>query len=401
MTDIKKWLLNNIDMKILALIMAIILWFYISSEYNIYAERYYEIEVTPVNLDPGLSIKDFREKISVGIHAQKNILENISSQKITGTVDLQGVKEAGEYQIGVDIVSPKNTNIVKVIPEEVNVIIEEILRKAYPVEYNLIGLPEKGYSLKNEPEINPKEVNITAADSIHNQIGQVKIDIDISSIDESITRMERVVIYNKENEILENLMIHPDNVFVSIQVSEGYPEKILPIKPRIVGKPAPGYFVTKIEAVPNEVQIYGNYSKIAHSEFLETIPIDVNGISKTLTVKVPPILEEGIYLAEDQETLIEVQIQLEEREEERIFESITVEPRNASPFVNFQLNPNVVYVKVSGKYNQVNSITEEDIKAFIDLSDIEKEKGKVEIELPSGINLIQMIPEEIAISTKK
>ncbi len=401
MTDIRKWLLNNIDMKILALIMAIILWFYISSEYNIFSERYYEIEVKPVNLDPGLSIKEFREKISVGIQAQKKILENISSQKITGTVDLRGIKDAGEYQIGVDIVSPKNTNIVKVIPEEVEVVVEEIISKEYSIEYNLIGLPEKGYSLKDEPEIKPKEINITAADSIHEKIGQVKIDIDISSINESLTRVEKVIIYNKENEILDNLTIQPDTAFVSIQVGEGYPERILPIKPRIVGKPAPGYFVTKIEAVPNEVQIYGNYSKISHSEFLETIPIDVNGISKTLTVKVPPIIEEGIYLSEDQETLIEVQIQVEEREEERLFESITVEPRNASPFVNFQLNPNAVNVKVSGKYNQVNSITEEDIKVFIDLSNIEKEQDKVEIELPSGINLIQIIPEEIVISTKR
>jgi YbbR domain-containing protein len=41
MIGFKKWLVNNIDIKLLAFVMAIILWFYIASEYNISAEKYY------------------------------------------------------------------------------------------------------------------------------------------------------------------------------------------------------------------------------------------------------------------------------------------------------------------------------------------------------------------------
>ncbi|MFW6148786.1 MAG: CdaR family protein, partial [Atribacterota bacterium] len=114
MIEIKKWLFNNLDIKLLALIMAIILWFYISSEYNISGERYYDIEIRPINLGKNLSIKEIREKVSVGIKGPKNILENISSQKIVGTIDLGNIKEAGEYQLSINVIVPKNTDIVKI-----------------------------------------------------------------------------------------------------------------------------------------------------------------------------------------------------------------------------------------------------------------------------------------------
>ncbi len=401
MIKIKKWLLNNLDIKLLAFVMAIILWLYISSEYNISAERYYDIEIRPINLNNNLSIKEIRDTVSVGIQGPKNILENISSQKIAGTVDLEKIKEAGEYQLSINVFIPKNTDIIKIIPNELRIVVEDISKREYTVEYNLIGLPEKGYSLEDEPEIIPREAMITGPDSMLDQIGQIRIDIDISSIREDFSREEAIVIYDKNNKVLDNLNVQPKTVLVSVRVGEGYPEKILTIKPRIIGRPAPEYFVSKIEANPSYLVVYGNYSKIVNLDFLETIPIDVNGISKTLTVKVPPIIGEGIYIINDQETLIEVQIQVEEKEEEQLFQDIPIELKEASPFLNYQLNPGTVDVRVGGKYSHMKAITREEIKVFVDLSDIEKEKVKVEIELPANIDLIQVVPEEVVILIKK
>jgi YbbR domain-containing protein len=401
MSELKKRLLNNIDIKLLALAMAIILWFYISSEYNISAERYYDIEVRAINLNDNLSIKDIRDKISVGIEGPQNTLENLSSQKIIGTIDLQNIKEPGDYQIEADVIIPKNTNITRIIPNNIMVEVEEILEKEYPVEYNLIGLPERGYSLEDLPEITPSEVTVVGPNSLLEQIEQVKIDIDISSIKDDSKSEETVYVYNKNKEEIKNLKVKPEKVFVSIEVGEGYPEKTLPIKPRIIGKPAPEYYISKIEATPSYIRVYGNYSKIRNLDFLETIPIDVNGISKTLTVKIPPIITEGVYLIDEQETLIEVRIQVEEKEEERLFDNIIINKREASPFLSYKLNPEKVDIRISGKYDDMKNITEDDIKVFVNLSDTETERAKVEVELPPGINLIQIIPEEVDIAIKQ
>ncbi|HOF03540.1 MAG TPA: CdaR family protein, partial [Atribacterota bacterium] len=128
MQIIKKWITNNLDIKLLAILMAIILWFYISSQYNTVVEKYYEIEIIPINLEDMLSIREIRERVTVGIKGPQNIVENIAANKITGTVNLQNVTEAGEYLLGVDVTAPKNTQITKLIPEKVRILIEKIVK---------------------------------------------------------------------------------------------------------------------------------------------------------------------------------------------------------------------------------------------------------------------------------
>jgi YbbR domain-containing protein len=399
--EIKKRIFNNLDIKILALAMAIVLWFYISSEYNITAERYFDIEIRPINLAENLSIKSIRDKISVGIDGPKNILENLSSQKIVGTVDLRNIEEPGKYQLEANVIIPKNTNVTRIIPNEVTVEVEEILEQKFQIEYNIIGLPERGYSLEDEPDIIPREVTIIGPDTLLKQIEQARIDIDISAIRENINTEEIITVYDRNGKEINDLLIKPNIVSVSIKVGEGYPEKTLSIKPRIIGKPAPEYYISKIEANPNFLNVYGNYSKIDKLDFLETIPIDVNGITKTLTVKIPPIIGEGIYISDEQESLIEVQIHVMEKEEERIFQNISIIKKDASPFVSYQLNPETVDVKVSGKYSDIKNITEDDVKAFVNLLDTEIVQVKVEVELPSGITLLQLVPEEVRVSIIK
>jgi hypothetical protein len=364
-------------------------------------EKYYEIEITPVNLDNSLSIKEIREKVTTGIKGPQNIVENITANKISGTVDLQSVLEPGEYIIGVDILTPKSTQITKIIPESIPITVEKIVSQVYVVEYNLIGLPKKGYSLENEPEIVPKEILITASESVHKMINLVKVDIDISDISENTEREEKVTVYTKDNAVLDSLNLKPDKVAVSIYVRKGYPEEILEVKPRIIGKPAPGFYISKIEATPNSLKIFGEYTRIINIDYLETIPIDVNGVSKTLTVKVTPLLAEGIYLAENQETLVEVQIQVDEKEEEKVFEDITVKPRNASPFIDYQLTPETVQVIVTGKHSILEGLKKEDIKAFVNLGDIELETVKVELEAILGVSMVTTIPEKVVVSTKR
>lgn len=401
MQIIKKWITNNLDIKLLAILMAIILWFYISSQYNTVVEKYYEIEIIPINLEDMLSIREIRERVTVGIKGPQNIVENIAANKITGTVNLQNVIEAGEYLLGVDVTAPKNTQITKLIPEKVRILIEKIVKQEYLVQYNLIGLPEKGYSLEDEPEIIPKDVFITAPESIHKMINQVKVDIDISDLNKSIKIKENVMVFTKDNVTINNLSIEPEKVSVSIQVREGYPEKLLSIKPRIIGKPAPGFYISKIEANPSTFKIFGEYTRIANIDFLETIPIDVNGVSKSLTVKVSPLISDGIYLAENQETLVEVQIQVDEKEEEKIFENVKIEPREASPFINYQLIPETVKVRLVGKHRYIESLKIEDIRPFVNLSDTEQKTVKVELEALPEISLVEIIPAEINVSVKR
>ncbi|MCJ7814147.1 MAG: CdaR family protein, partial [Candidatus Atribacteria bacterium] len=155
MKEFKNWFLKNIDIKLLSLFLAIILWLYIAGGENPIVENFIDISLTKSNLSEDLVIKEFPTNVSMGIKGPKNILNNISSHQIIGTVSFSEINTEGLYKLKVEVVAPKGTQITRIIPPEIKVEVEKVLTKEIEVEYSLIGVPEKGYSLTDEPQFNP------------------------------------------------------------------------------------------------------------------------------------------------------------------------------------------------------------------------------------------------------
>lgn len=403
MIELKNWFLKNIDIKLLSLFFAIILWLYIAGGENPIVENFIDISLTQINLSEGLVIKEFPANVSVGIRGPKNIINNLSSNQINGIVNFSEISKEGIYKLKVEVEPPKKTQITRVIPSEIKVEVEKILTKEVEVEYSLIGVPEKGYSLTDEPQFNPSMVKIIGAQSVLDNIKQIICAIDISGIKEDLSRKLKVKAVDVNGNEVKEVKIEPDMVEVSISLTRGYPEKQLTVKPKIIGKPAPGYYISEILSSPDEIKIFGTYSKISDIEFLETIPIDVNGITKTLSVKVPPALEEGLNIVDGEVELIEVTIQVKEVIIQKILRNISVLPQNLSPFVSCEIKPEIIDITVEGKNILIDKLEAKDIKAFVKFTDNFKveQKVKVQVDLPEGISLIKIEPEEVTVLINK
>jgi len=403
MKELKNWFLKNIDIKLLSLFLAIILWLYIAGGENPIVENFIDISLTQTNLSGDLAIKEFPTNVSVGIKGPKNIINNISSHQINGIVNFSEISKEGLYRLKVEVVAPKRTQITRIIPSEIKVEVERILTKEVEVGYSLIGIPEKGFSLADEPQFNPAKVKLIGAQSILERVKQTICAIDISGIKEDLNKKIKVRAVDVNGNDIKEVKIEPDIVGVSISLARGYPEKQLAVKPKIVGKPAPGYYISEILSSPDEIKIFGNYSKINNIEFLETIPIDVSGITKTLSVKVPPTLDEGLNIAEGEVELIEVAIQVKEAIIDKAIKNIPALLQNISPFVSYEIRPEIVNITVEGKNVLVDKLKTEDIKAFAKFMDNFKveQKVKVQVDLPEGISVIKVEPEEVTVLINK
>jgi len=403
MKELKNWFLKNIDIKLLSIFLAIILWLYIAGGENPMVENFIDISLTQINLGEDLVIKEFPTNVSVGIKGPKNIINNISSHQINGIVNFSEISKEGLYKLKVEVTPPKKTQIIRIIPSEIKVEVEKVLTKEVEVEYSLIGVPEKGYSLTDEPQFNPSKVKIIGAQSVLENIKQIICAIDISGIKEDMSRKIKLKAVDVNGNEVKEVKIEPNIGEVSISLTRGYPEKKLTVKPKIIGKPAPGYYISEILSNPDEIKIFGNYSKIINIEFLETIPIDVSRITNTLSVKVPPALEEGLNIVEGEVELIEVTIQVKEVIIQKILNNISVVPQNLSPFVSCEIKPEVVDITVEGKNVLIDKLEEENIKAFVKFTDNFRveQKVKVQVDLPEGISLIKVEPEEVTVLINK
>ncbi|GAH63158.1 unnamed protein product [marine sediment metagenome] len=172
MKELRNWLLKNIDIKLLSLFLAIILWLYIASGENPIIENFFDVSLATNNLREDLVVKEFPLNISVGIKGPKNVINSISPHQIIGVVDFSDINEAGIYKLKVEVIAPKRTEITRIIPSDVKVDLERVLTQI--VEEVTIQVKESIIQkiLKNIPvipqdlspfvscEIEPKVVDV-------------------------------------------------------------------------------------------------------------------------------------------------------------------------------------------------------------------------------------------------
>jgi YbbR domain-containing protein len=78
--------------------------------------------------------------------------------------------------------------------------------------------------------------------------------------------------------------IHPTQVVVVLQKQT---KKTVPVKVRIIGRPANGYEVDSVKIRPEEVEVSGPEEVIKELEILFTKPVDISGRREPLVQEVP------------------------------------------------------------------------------------------------------------------
>ncbi len=182
----RKLLLENIGMKIAAVILAVILWFFVTSRGQ--SEVSMEIPLELKNIPKGLeSIKQVTKSISVSIKGQERLLKNIKPSAVRAYVDLSKARKGkGTYYISKDDVKlPSTMTVTNISPSSVWIVLEETVIKTVPVSPVIVGSPEKGF-IVSSVEVNPKEVTIEGVRSEVNRIKFLRTEpIDIADISET------------------------------------------------------------------------------------------------------------------------------------------------------------------------------------------------------------------------
>jgi YbbR domain-containing protein len=71
------------------------------------------------------------------------------------------------------------------------------------------------------------------------------------------------------------------------------------VRPRVTGKPAPGYDIARVDPNPNEVEIIGPSKEIESVDSAITDPIDVTGVLDQITVVRPAYVSDPLIQVTD------------------------------------------------------------------------------------------------------
>jgi YbbR domain-containing protein len=195
---IREILTGNLAFKLIALLGAIALWFFVS--YRGQAETTLEANIDFKNVPAGLEIlRQNVKRVNVSVRGHEMILSGLKPSDVRVVVDLtNGKKGEATYSFDVnDIKSNYYLKFARIEPTSVKVYLDESVTKSFRVTPTIIGEPSKGYELK-KVTVDPVAVTVEGAKTEMARMSTLKAEpVDISGLESSINQQVRLDASNK------------------------------------------------------------------------------------------------------------------------------------------------------------------------------------------------------------
>jgi len=185
-----KLITENWALKVLSLIFAIVLWFFVIGERRL--EVGFAVPLELQNVPEGMMVaNDVPSLIDVRISGPRTLLMNLRASDINISVDLKdlqpGLTSFKRLEERLNI--PSGLKVTRLSPSFVDVKLERIKEKTVPLDVDLVGSLAKGYEVASV-QVNPDRVTIEGAESELKDVTQTKTEpVDLAGVRESFTLM--------------------------------------------------------------------------------------------------------------------------------------------------------------------------------------------------------------------
>lgn len=189
----KKILLNNLAFKVLSVVLAVSLWFFITQrgQSEIIVEASLEFKNVPAGTE---LLKQSIKKASLNIKAHERVLKNLRPLDVRVVMDLSDAK-IGENTYTIDsgnVFSPRSVKVLRIDPASVKVTLDQSITKVVPVRAVLSGTLDRGYRVLSV-EITPQVIQIEGARTEIARVVVLKTEsIDITGLHANLEQEVRL-----------------------------------------------------------------------------------------------------------------------------------------------------------------------------------------------------------------
>lgn len=315
----KEKLLKNWGLKIMAVLIAFVVWFLVANIEDYSITR--TITGIPVEImnEEAITGQDMVYEIVQGktvdikVEGRRSVVEKLTVDDFAATADLSELSITNSVQINVDVANAairKEVNI-SVVDSMMKVEIEERGEQKLPISVVTVGDTQEGYAVVSAAAT-PNMVTITGAASKVKDIKTVRVEIDVEGLNTSISTRGELILLDADGEVINTDKITTNistvGVKVTIQKTKEVPIQILP-----AGNVAEGYSIAgDIEFQPTTVLIAGDEGRLRsiHEIVIDDIDVTDKNSDFETTVDITNYLPEDVVIADrTQEVAIKINIE--------------------------------------------------------------------------------------------
>lgn len=324
----KDRLLNNIGLKIMSLLFAVVLWMMVVNVDNPVDEETFRN--VPVQVLHGeifttkastYSILDGNETVSVTVRARRKVLSDIRSTDITVTADIRNrvSNSLSDATLPTDVaIKGFEGDYVEAFtnPRNIQIEIEPSAQKDFTISVTTMGTPRDGNTL-GKLVADPKIIRLGGAESQINRVKKVVAVAQVSGLSKSQTVVAEMKLLDASDEEIDPALFENNLGAEGLKVDvEILKTKDLPIKVETDDiNAASGYSVGKVTCVPQVVKVAGEEEELAKlTEIVipaEALKLDSISSTQEVNVDLTEYLPEEVMLEDATADTVVVTVSVE------------------------------------------------------------------------------------------
>ncbi len=395
---------SNIIAKVVSVIIAIFLWYYVMGLVNPEETRTYRnITVAFKSLDylnntKLVNLGPSEAKVSVQVKGKKSELDNINENNIKAAIDFRGYS-AGQARVPVkaEIIGQYNTlQVTSVGPSEIIFNLDSVESYKKPIEVRQKGEVKENYAL-SDISMDVENVKLTGPESYIAKVDKVIAEIDLTNKDKPFTISSKLYAVDIKDNQIDQVSLYPQVVNINAQIDK---TKSVPIETDFVSHLPSNYKIVNIKTSPQNLVIKGQ-DDIDSINSIKTEKIEVSDAvePKDGELIVKPILPKGVELL-DENVKISVTYEVEEEAEREIKVPLAnLELVNLSD--DFELkdtNDKFITLRLKGYKSVLDKIDEDTFKLRADASSVAAEgKEQLRLELVTDKEYMNILNNTISL----
>ncbi len=316
-------------------------------------------------------IPDSADIVLMGRKSDLYLAEQLGDHKLT--LDLTDLSE-GTHKVKLKYNNPINTLDYKLDPSRVTLVIYPKVSESRTLTTDVLNTDKLNNTLViSSVKLDRSEVIIKSYKEKLAKVASVKAIVDVNALNTTAAgtyTLENVklVAYDEKGTEINDIEIVPGTVTATIVVTS--PSKVVPVEIVPIGVVASGSAISSITSNVTKVTLYGDEAILNTIDKIE-IEIDVNGLSNDKTYQETIIKPNGVRSMSSTAATIKIKMESETSKE---FSNIPIEFENLDTTKYKALANSAAETKVNvvvkGVSTVLNKLDSEDIKAYVDLSDL-------------------------------
>lgn len=413
LTKLKMSLTNNIGLKFLAVLIALVLWLAIVNVND--PEKTITVSNIPISVtnENAITSRDMvynvksEQYLNITVSGKRSIVSNLSAEDFRATASLKELSKVNSIPVDVTTKNAslgRKITIVKQSAQTILVDVENVEEKDFTdlvVEYT--GKVADGY-VAGLSSMSTDEVTVKAPTSIIDKIKKVAVRCSLDGTNTNISKKCPVILYDKNDKEIKSdeIELSDKKIRVNVNVLRAKQVPISTINKDELGKLADGYVVDDVILSSDSITVYGSEESLDSIESLDIQDdIDVSDAKGDVTqnIDVTGKLPKGLSVSGESTITVKVLIKkLITRTFE--YDASEVSLNDLSSDLDVQLVTKKVKVTLQGEEEVISQLTKDDMAISADLGKVKEGTTTVHVDVAVPDNTTLMNNVTIKIKAK-